>query len=214
MSLRPRRSGLDAPVFGEAIGDILNTIDRARAANSAFIAANPADVDASLYEKAVESFKPWELTFTQSIEAAGAYGGTKVKHELKLSGGVYSRLRGMVNALTTAVEPVYTGDGWAVVQPGNVYKVCTKPDDSYGAWAFTKIISPGEDEGGWVIPGGLANPERALRAIFSVPMATASIQVVIDEVEYIIAEKYPEVLGQLATFKVERASYFRDKVSN
>lgn len=202
------------------MADALRTIETAQAANVAFLAEQRQEINApaTLREKLVGSAKPWQLTFEQTVEDVGAYGSMKVKHDIKLTGGVNSRLRGMVNALTAAVEPVYESNNWSIVQPGDVYKVCSKISESYGAWSFltyaSKEVAGDLANPKWVVPAGLANPESALRAIFKIPADAATIKVAIDDVEYIVSEKYPEVIGQLATFKVERASYFKDKVAN
>lgn len=219
MSLRPKQASQNT---SESAAAVLATIHHAQAAQAAWVATHSvAEVDAasSLRETIGEAWDPWELKFEQTITRAGVYGGWKAKHQITLTKGTHSRLHAMVESITPALEPAYENGGWSTVQPGNVYKVCTKPEDSYGAWAFTKLLQ-GEDlnmaDAGtktWFIPGSAENPERALRTIFNVPFANKDLMVDINDVSYIISEKYPEVLGELAVFSIGRASYFRDKVS-
>ena len=211
MSLRPRAG---APKGQPAcVAEVLSIINEAQAANAAFTAMQKtADtgVNTTLLEKFQSAYSPWKLTFEQTYESAGPYGGVKVMHDIKIEGGVQSRLKGMVEALTKAVAPVYEGDGWGIVLPGAPRRVCSKPDDSYGSWEFAKVFTDEPD--GWTIPSGLPNPEQALRVIFGVPLATAAITVVIDDVEYTVAQTL-DAPGQLAAFSLTRAGYLRDKVS-
>lgn len=230
MSLRrtpAARHSNSAIALGDSTG-VLATIAEAQAANAAWNYANAQAVEApaTLYEKGIESFQPWVLTFTQTVEKAGMYGGWKVKHEIVLSKGVYSRLRAMVNSLSAAVEPVYEGNGWTISQPGDVYKVCSAPDQSTGRWVFSKMLQGDQlkkaeshalEAGGgpvtlpfWVIPAGLASPEDALRVIFGVTLAAAEIKVEINDVSYIITNT-TGTAGQMSVFSLTRASYLRDK---
>ena len=216
MSLRPTRTG-QAPAHGDAMAAVLATIENAQTANAQWLSQHTAETEApaTLLEKLKGNVYAWELSFEQTTTEAGPYGGFIVRHEIKLSNGPYERLRGMVNAITAALEPVYAGDGWAVVTPGNVYKVCSKPDESYGSWAFTKVPLTLTGQGAWKMPGGLAGPKTAVRAIFGIPMATAEMSAVIDDIEYTTKLTEESIGNNLlgATFTIARAGWFRDKVS-
>jgi hypothetical protein len=201
------------------IQDVIGIIEQAKAANSAWGAANesslPVDAPSTWLQSGQELWNPWELTFSQSLMAAGAYGGVKVKHDLTLSGGSYGRLRGMVNALTAGVEPVYASNDWTVSQPGDVYKVCKYPDKSTGGWGFTKVLQGSEleiaeDATRWIIPGGFTNPERALRAIFKAS-ETGEIKAVLDDVAYVITPTGTAKPGKSSAFQIKRAYMLKDQ---
>lgn len=203
----------------QSIQDVLGVIQQAQAANSAWVASNetpmPVDAGSTWLQSGKELWDPWQLTFEQSIMAAGAYGGVKAKHELTLSGGSYGRLRGMVNALTAGVEPVYASNDWTVSQPGDVYKICKYPKKSTGGWEFTKVLQGNEielaqDSTQWIIPGGFPNPERALRAIFKTPDGE-EIKAVLDDVAYVITPKGAAEPGKSATFQIKRAYVLKDR---
>lgn len=221
MSLRPTQTAsLGQPA---AAAEVLAIIKQAQAAHAAWEASNSASVDApsSWRETLGEAWYKWTLSFMQKVEYAGMYGGYKVVHEIVLSDGVYSRMQGMVDALTEVIEPVYLEAGWKISKVGAVTKVCSDNALSTGRWGFTYVMPPRmADEydktqmlENWVLPGDVTNPERALRVAFGVPMATIEIKADINDVSYIIKEKYPEVVGELATFTITRASWVKDKVS-
>lgn len=215
MSLRKHNASTMLPSASAV--EALATIERAQAANHAWMSANtPQSIDgkSSWGETYYEAKDPWTLVFEQKVDTAGPYNtdSVVVTHTIMLNDGAYSRLRGMVTALTDALQPVYEGAGWTVASPGDVYKVCKYPDASFGSWTFTKLVPA--PIAGWVIPGGAANPERALRSIFGVSYAVAQIAVDINDVSYVITESEAEQPGAKATFQIARASWLRDKVAN
>lgn len=186
----------------------------------AWVASNPeVDIGAksTWKEAAVETYSPWTLEFQQEVKAAGMYGGHKVLHKIFLRDGTYSRLGGMIDSLKPVLEGVYESNGWTTTLPGAKRGVCSKPDDTYGSWEFTKILTGAElkkaDAGKlvWFIPAGLANPELALRTIFNVPFATKDIVVEVNDVSYKVEYKYPEATGQQAVFSLKRVAFLKDK---
>lgn len=209
MSLRPKSAPLPA-----ATASIIKIIEDAKAAHAAWNKDAGATISApsSWREATVESYQPWELTFKQTVSQAGTYGALKVEHEIKLTEGVYSRLDGMVEALTPLFKKAYEGANWSSVAPGKVYTVCSKPDDSYGKWSFSIPISGADSSPGWYTPGSATNPEGVLRSVTGTRMGAGDIIVDINDVTYNIKERYPEVVGERAVFKIERASFLRDKV--
>lgn len=208
MSLRPR-------AHIDAASDIRAQIDQARIAHQSFLQMRQreAAIEAvpTWFETGTEIFSPWMLEFKQT-GVEGKYGkpGT-VMHTIKISGGPSSRLRGVTDALKAALEPVYTKNGWVISQPGNVFKVCTDPSKSFGEMGF-KISGVVSEVGEWVVPAGLPTPAAAIRAIFGIPSDANTVVVAIDDVEYVITP-YAEIMGEMASFQLKRASYVEDRPS-
>ena len=149
-----------------ATGSVKNLLEKARIANSMWMATNATNATnaSSLtpYEMNIQAQKPWKLTWNQQINIAK----NTVTHSVVLHNGPYSRLHAMVEALSNEIESEYSGFRWTVIDEGTVMKVCTNPELSTGRWRFERMLPEDYEEvNDWLLPGGFGAPMSFMKAV-------------------------------------------------
>ena len=208
-------------------------IDQAKAANHSFMMTNPQLVTGDAWKPAqhsmeaieappgfiqrqVERARPFRLTFEQKLEESALNKGEwKVKLSVELSGGVFARLRPMMEAISKTFEPYFEANGFTVRMPGKLWKVCADKQRSTVEWAFEKELSGKKltkAEAGnyqfWVLPKevnavtkeGAASPFALLKSMFNDDKAMKNPNGKIDDTYYNFQPFGKQTVGKLAIF--------------
>lgn len=103
-----------------------------------------------------ETLNNWKLEFEKTVKPSKIDEMLEVTHTLVLKNGAYTNLTKMMDALTAALQTVYSG--WNTEDSGTLLKVCAYPDKSTATWKFSIDIQKSTMDEGW-----LFSPLEALK---------------------------------------------------